>query len=87
MYAIRSYYAVALEDIQDDSLVQTHDGPLCVAAWRTKDEVERLERIFSSYDPASDLSRVNSRAGLGPTEVPSELARIAAESLASYNFV
>jgi thiamine biosynthesis lipoprotein len=45
-------------------------------------EVARLERIFSRFDPQSDLSRVNARAGRGPVAVPPELLRISEESLA-----
>ena len=45
-------------------------------------EVARLERIFSRFDPQSDLSRVNERAGRGPVPVPPELLRISEEALA-----
>jgi thiamine biosynthesis lipoprotein len=35
-----------------------------------------LEALFSSFDPASALSRLNAAAGGGPQPVPAELARI-----------
>jgi len=38
--------------------------------------VERLEAIFTSWDPASELSRLNAHAGSGPVEVSPELAHI-----------
>lgn len=39
-------------------------------------ETERLEAMFSGYDPTSVLSRLNAQAGTGATSVPSEVAHI-----------
>jgi thiamine biosynthesis lipoprotein len=44
--------------------------------------VASLERSFSTFDPDSELSRVNRAAGSGPAQVSPELARLAADSLA-----
>ncbi len=40
-----------------------------------------LERIFTRFDPQSELSRLNRHAGLGSRRVSSELARLLADSL------
>ncbi len=39
-----------------------------------------LEALFSGFDPASALSRLNARAGRGPVTVPPELARILSDA-------
>ena len=36
-------------------------------------EARRLEEVFSTYDDASDLSRFNRHAGLGPLEIDREV--------------
>ncbi|UCE86084.1 MAG: FAD:protein FMN transferase [Deltaproteobacteria bacterium] len=43
-------------------------------------EVSRLEGIFTNFDDASALSRLNRAAGSGPQPVPAELAEILAVS-------
>jgi thiamine biosynthesis lipoprotein len=45
-------------------------------------ETARLERIFSSFDPHSEVSRANAGAGRGAVPVAPELVRIVGESLA-----
>ncbi len=45
-------------------------------------EIARLEDVLSSWDPASEVSRLNASAGQGPQPVSVDLARIAYESAA-----
>ena len=42
--------------------------------------VERLEAVFTRFDPGSPVSRLNRAAGLGPQTVDPELARLLAQS-------
>lgn len=44
-------------------------------------EISRLERLLSSYDPESDVSRVNAAAGEGPVEVSPEVAEVVSTAL------
>jgi thiamine biosynthesis lipoprotein len=46
------------------------------------ESVGALERRFSTFDPASDVSRLNGAAGRGPQPVSLDLARLTADSLA-----
>ncbi len=46
------------------------------------ERVGGLERLFSTFDPASEVSRLNRAAGRGPRKVSPELARLTADSLA-----
>jgi FAD:protein FMN transferase len=39
-------------------------------------EAERLEKVFSRYDPASELSRINREAGIGPIAISSEMLAV-----------
>src|SRR4030095_10670682 len=45
-------------------------------------EIARLEDVLSSWNPASEVSRLNARAGHGPQPVSVDLARVAEESAA-----
>jgi FAD:protein FMN transferase len=45
-------------------------------------EIARLEDVLSSWNPASEVSRLNARAGDGPQPVSVDLARVAEESAA-----
>lgn len=55
------------------------DAGLAQAAFR---EIARLEQVLSSWDPGSEVSRVNATAGRGPQPVSVDLARVAEESAA-----
>ncbi len=44
-------------------------------------EAERLERIFSRYDPDSELSRVNREAGSAPVAVSGEMLEVLSRAL------
>jgi FAD:protein FMN transferase len=44
-------------------------------------EIARLENVLSSWDPASEVSRLNARAGQGPQTVSDDLAAVADESV------
>jgi len=46
------------------------------------DEAARLESLLSSWDPASDVSRLNAAAGRGPQRVAPEVAELLARSRA-----
>jgi thiamine biosynthesis lipoprotein len=57
-----------------------HPGPeVAESAFR---EIARLEDVLSSWDPASEVSRLNASAGRGPQPVSVDLATIAEESTA-----
>src|SRR4029453_4171250 len=43
-------------------------------------EIARLENVLSSWDPASEVSRLNASAGRGPQPVSLDLAGVAEES-------
>ena len=43
--------------------------------------VAELERVFSTFDPASETSRLNESSGRGPQRVSPPLARLVADSL------
>jgi thiamine biosynthesis lipoprotein len=43
---------------------------------------QRLDRILTLYDPTSDVSQLNARAGRGPQAVDPELAELLAQSIA-----
>ena len=43
-------------------------------------EAHRLESVFSRFDPNSELSRLNARAG-NPTEVSADMAELLRRSL------
>jgi thiamine biosynthesis lipoprotein len=45
-------------------------------------EIARLEDVLSSWDPASEVTRLNASAGRGPQPVSLDLARVAEESVA-----
>jgi thiamine biosynthesis lipoprotein len=45
------------------------------------DEVDRIDRLMSHYQPDSPLSRINREAGAGPVKVEAELFDFIAESL------
>ena len=45
-------------------------------------EMARLENVLSSWDPASEVSRLNAKAGRGPQPVSVDLATLAEESVA-----
>jgi len=45
-------------------------------------EIARLEDVLSSWNPASEVSQLNARAGHGPQPVSIDLARVAEESAA-----
>lgn len=52
-------------------------GPARLAAWQ---EIERLEAVFSLYDPRSDLSRLNANGSISsPRPEMIELLRLCAE--------
>jgi thiamine biosynthesis lipoprotein len=55
------------------------DSGAAEAAFR---EIARLEDVLSSWDPASEVSRLNANAGHGPQAVSDDLAAVAAESAA-----
>lgn len=44
-------------------------------------EIERLEKLFSSYKPESDISRINRHAGLGRVDVSPEVLEVVAAAL------
>src|SRR5262245_36327158 len=44
-------------------------------------EIARLESVLSSWDPTSEVSRLNARAGQGPQPVSDDLATVTDESL------
>jgi thiamine biosynthesis lipoprotein len=44
-------------------------------------EIARLESVLSSWDPTSEVSRLNARAGQGPQRVSDDLAAVTDESL------
>jgi len=44
-------------------------------------EIARLETVLSSWDPTSEVSRLNASAGLGPQRVSDDLAAVTDESL------
>lgn len=44
-------------------------------------EIKRLERLLSSYDPASDVSRISASAGKGPVLVSSEVVEVMEKAL------
>ena len=45
-------------------------------------EIARLERVLSSWDPESELSRLNAKAGTGLQSVSTDLALVAGEATA-----
>ena len=45
-------------------------------------EISRLEHVLSSWDPASEVSRLNAGTGRGPQPVSADLAAVAEESAA-----
>jgi thiamine biosynthesis lipoprotein len=45
-------------------------------------EIARLERVLSSWDPSSEVSRLNASAGQGPQHVSDDLAAVTDESVA-----
>jgi len=51
------------------------------AAARALTEFERIERVFSRFDPASELSRVNSQAAAHPVMVSDEFFALTARGL------
>ena len=55
------------------------DADVAESAFR---EIARLEDVLSSWDPVSEVSRLNASAGSGPQPVSVDLARVAAESAA-----
>ncbi|OGP17968.1 MAG: hypothetical protein A2V21_307090 [Deltaproteobacteria bacterium GWC2_55_46] len=52
-----------------------------LAASSAFDEIERLEYIFSSYNPQSDLSKISSNAGAGAVEVSPEVVAVTKEAV------
>jgi thiamine biosynthesis lipoprotein len=44
-------------------------------------EIKRLEQLFSSYLPLSDVSRISANAGKGPVVVSPEVAAVTAEAI------
>ena len=54
-------------------------GKLETAAAAAFEEVRRLDRMLSNYDPASEWSRVNRDAGVGPVKVSPELFQLLSE--------
>jgi thiamine biosynthesis lipoprotein len=55
------------------------DAAVAESAFR---EIARLEDVLSSWDPASEVSRLNASAGRGPQPVSADLATVAEESAA-----
>jgi thiamine biosynthesis lipoprotein len=55
------------------------DADVAESAFR---EIARLEDVLSSWDPVSEVSRLNASAGSGPQPVSVDLARVAEESAA-----
>jgi thiamine biosynthesis lipoprotein len=55
------------------------DADVAESAFR---EIARLEDVLSSWDPASEVSRLNASAGRGPQPVSIDLARVVEESAA-----
>ena len=55
------------------------DAEVAESAFR---EIARLEDVLSSWDPASEVTRLNASAGHGPQPVSLDLARVAEESAA-----
>ncbi len=51
----------------------TSSSAVLEAVW---DEAEALEKIFSRYDPAGELGRINSRTGTGPVNISPEMAEV-----------
>ncbi len=48
---------------------------------RCWDEADRLEKIFSRYDPESELSRINREAAAGPVPVSEEMLEVLSRSI------
>lgn len=44
-------------------------------------EVQRIEKIFTTYDPASQTNRINDHAGIGPVKVDAEVFDLIQRSL------
>ena len=61
------------------SSIRHPDADVAESAFR---EIARLEDVLSSWDPASEVSRLNASAGRGPQPVSVDLARVAEESAA-----
>ncbi len=60
-------------DIMDtDVNIKAYGRKAPVAIDRAIDEMRRLDRMLSSYDPDSEISRVNSQAGVKPVKVSPE---------------
>jgi thiamine biosynthesis lipoprotein len=60
-------------------IFDTHPPDVAESAFR---EIARLEDVLSSWDPASEVSRLNASAGRGPQPVSVDLATVAEESAA-----
>jgi FAD:protein FMN transferase len=61
-------------------LVILDPQPLPDAAASAFQEIARLEHVLSSWDPSSEVSRLNANAGHGPQAVSDDLANVVEES-------
>lgn len=63
------------------TLMEGDRGRFDAASEAAFSEIERLETLFSSYIPTSDVSRVNASAGGPPVEVAPEVYEVAQKAL------
>jgi thiamine biosynthesis lipoprotein len=76
-----TYSRMLMGTVVEITLPDDGSGEPEKAAGAAFDEIKRLEAIFSSYIPESDVSRVKKNAGLGPTAVAPDVVSVVETAL------
>lgn len=76
-----TYSRLQMGTIVEITIMGGVDARFDMAAEKAFEEIKRLEGIFSSYSPSSDVSRISANAGEEPVKVSSEVIDVTLKAI------